>query len=42
MPVSTVVIQNAPYQSENKAWHALHFADAAMTEDMTVKSTAAG
>lgn len=33
----TVVIQNAPYKSDNKAWHALRFAGAALTEDMQVR-----
>jgi len=36
MSTVTVVIQNAPYKSDNKAWHALRFAGAALTEDMTV------
>lgn len=29
MSTVTVIIQNAPYQSDNKAWHALRFAGAA-------------
>lgn len=33
----TIIIQNAPYQSDNKAWHALRFAGAALTEDMDVR-----
>lgn len=37
MSVVTIVIQNAPYMKNNKAWHALRFAGAAMTEDMTVR-----
>jgi len=37
MSTVTVVIQNAPYQSDNKTWHALRFAGAALTEDMTVQ-----
>jgi tRNA 2-thiouridine synthesizing protein D len=37
MSTVTVVIQNAPYKSDNKAWHALRFAGAAMTEDMSVQ-----
>ncbi len=37
MSTVTIVIQNAPYQSDNKAWHALRFAGAALTEDMTVQ-----
>lgn len=37
MSTITIVIQNAPYQSDNKAWHALRFAGAALAEDMTVQ-----
>lgn len=37
MSTVTIVIQNAPYQADNKAWHGLRFAGAAMTEDMTVR-----
>jgi sulfur relay (sulfurtransferase) complex TusBCD TusD component (DsrE family) len=33
----SIVIQNAPYQPDNKAWHALRFAGAALTEDMNVR-----
>ena len=33
----TIVIQNSPYQPNNKAWHALRFAGAALTEDMEVR-----
>lgn len=33
----TIVIQNAPYQRDNKAWHALRFAGAALAEDMEVR-----
>ncbi|BAV34976.1 sulfurtransferase [Sulfuricaulis limicola] len=33
----TIVIQNAPYQGDNKAWHALRFAGAALAEDMKVR-----
>lgn len=33
----TIIIQNAPYQPDNKAWHALRFAGAALTEDMNVR-----
>jgi len=33
----TVVIQNAPYKGDNKAWHALRFAGAALAEDMKVR-----
>lgn len=36
MKTITIIIQNAPYQSDNKAWHALRFAGAALAEDMTV------
>ena len=37
MSIVTVVIQNAPYRSDNKAWHALRFAGAALVEDMEVR-----
>lgn len=37
MSVVTIVIQNAPYMNDNKAWHALRFTGAAMTEDMAVR-----
>ena len=37
MTTITIVIQNAPYQPDNKAWHALRFAGAALAEDMTVR-----
>lgn len=37
MTTVTIIIQNAPYQPDNKAWHALRFAGAALTEDMTVR-----
>ena len=37
MTTVTIVIQNAPYQEENKAWHALRFAGAALTDDMIVR-----
>lgn len=30
MSTITIVIQNAPYQSDNKTWHALRFAGAAL------------
>lgn len=33
----TVIIQNAPYRGDNKAWHALRFAGAALAEDMRVR-----
>jgi rhodanese-related sulfurtransferase/sulfur relay (sulfurtransferase) complex TusBCD TusD component (DsrE family) len=33
----TIIIQNAPYQGDNKAWHALRFAGAALAEDMKVR-----
>lgn len=33
----TIVIQNAPYKPDNKAWHALRFAGAALAEDMEVR-----
>lgn len=37
MPTVTVVIQDAPYKADNKAWHALRFAGAALVEDMDVQ-----
>jgi len=37
MKTVTIVIQNAPYRSNNKAWHALRFAGAALAEDMGVR-----
>lgn len=37
MTTVTIIIQNAPYQADNKAWHALRFAGAALTEDMAVR-----
>ena len=37
MSTVTIVIQNAPYQADNKAWHALRFAGAALSEDMDVQ-----
>ena len=33
----TIIIQNAPYQNDNKAWHALRFAGAALASDMQVR-----
>jgi uncharacterized membrane protein YdjX (TVP38/TMEM64 family)/rhodanese-related sulfurtransferase/sulfur relay (sulfurtransferase) complex TusBCD TusD component (DsrE family) len=32
-----IIIQNAPYKGDNKAWHALRFAGAALAEDMKVR-----
>jgi len=37
MSMLTIVIQDAPYQAGNKAWNALRFAGAALTEDMNVR-----
>lgn len=37
MTTLTIVIQNAPYKDDNKAWHALRFAGAALAEDMQVQ-----
>ncbi len=34
MKTVTIVIQNAPYRSNNKAWHALRFAGAALADDV--------
>lgn len=33
----TIIIQNTPYRMDNKAWHALRFAGAALAEDMEVR-----
>lgn len=33
MSTLTIVIQNAPYESGNKVWHALRFAGAALTAE---------
>ena len=33
----TVVIQNASYETDNRAWHALRFAGAALTEEMNMR-----
>jgi sulfur relay (sulfurtransferase) complex TusBCD TusD component (DsrE family) len=35
--IVTIVIQNAPYKEGNKAWHALRFAGAALTQGMDVR-----
>jgi len=35
MTTVTIIIQNAPYKDDNKAWHALRFAGTALTEDMS-------
>ena len=32
-----IIIQNAPYREDNKAWHALRFAGACLAEDMVVR-----
>jgi len=37
MTAVTIIIQNAPYRADNKAWHALRFAGAALADDMTVR-----
>jgi len=37
MSTITIVIQNAPYEENNKAWHALRFAGAALASDMDVR-----
>lgn len=37
MSTVTVIIQNSPYQPDNKAWHALRFAGAALVEDISVR-----
>lgn len=33
----TIVIQNYPYKDNNKVWHALRFAGAALAEDMAAR-----
>lgn len=33
----TIIIQEPPYTENNRAWHALRFAGAALAEDMTVR-----
>lgn len=35
--IVTIIIQNAPYKGDNKAWHALRFAGAALAQDMDVR-----
>ena len=35
--IVTIIIQNPPYKEDNKAWHALRFAGAALTQGMDVK-----
>lgn len=35
--IVTIIIQNAPYQEGNKAWHALRFAGAALAQGMDVR-----
>ena len=37
MSTVTIIIQNAPYQADNKARHALRFAGASLVEDMEVQ-----
>jgi len=37
MTTITIIIQNAPYKDDNKAWHALRFAGASLAEDMEVQ-----
>ena len=37
MTTVTIVIHNSPYRENNKAWHALRFAGAALAEDMDVR-----
>ena len=34
MTTITIVIQNSPYKENNKAWHALRFAGAALDGDL--------
>lgn len=35
--ILTIVIHNAPYKNDNKAWHALRLAGAALAENMKVR-----
>lgn len=37
MTTFTIIIQNAPYEPDNKAWHALRFAGAALADDAVVR-----
>ncbi len=37
MTTVTIVIQNSLYKENNKAWHALRFAGAALAEGMAVR-----
>lgn len=37
MKTITIIIQNAPYRSDSKAWHALRLAGAALAEDLAVR-----
>jgi len=37
MTAVTVIIQDAPYEPDNKAWHALRFAGAALADDCAVR-----
>lgn len=37
MSAVTIIIQNAPYQADNKAWHALRFTGALLVEDIEVR-----
>lgn len=37
MSTITIIIQNAPYKDDNKAWHALRFAGASLAEEMSVQ-----
>lgn len=32
-----IIIQNAPYRTDNKAWHALRLAGACLAQDMAVR-----
>jgi sulfur relay (sulfurtransferase) complex TusBCD TusD component (DsrE family) len=37
MTTVTIVIQDLPYKADNKAWHALRFAGAALVDEMEVR-----
>ncbi len=42
MATITIIVQNAPCQNDNKAWHALHFAGAAMTDCLSKMTNGSG
>lgn len=42
MSTVKIVVQNAPYLDDNKAWHALRFVGAALTEEGLVEGIEKG